>query len=178
MNYIPIKKQKNPMAKLLWKLVLGNRYEDPDYIENRESTYMKVSSEFETLVWQNGDEFVESYFYVEKLVKEAVSQNSFENNLVFTLNYFNSAEDRHEIITEYENEVENEFGFIEDYDIKYDLAIEKFFHYLAQNTKREKVSEEVEKWLQNQCLAFTTEFSEADCLTLEEIQEVINSYCR
>lgn len=178
MNYIPIKKQKNPMAKLLWKLVLGNRYEDPDYIENRESTYMKVSSEFETLVWQNGDEFVESYFYVEKLVKEAVSQNSFENNLVFTLNYFNSAEDRHEIITEYENEVENEFGFIEVYDIKYDRAIEMFFKELIQKTKRGKIPEEVEKWLQSQCLAFTTEFSEADCLTLEEIQEVIDSYCR
>lgn len=166
------------MAKLLWKLVLGDRYENPDFIENKESTYVKVSPEFETLVWQNGDEFVESSFYVEKLVKDSVSQNTFEDNLVFTLKYFKEADQRHEKITEFENEVESKLGVIEDYDILYDKATEMFFNELIQNTKRGKVPEEVEKWLQSQCLAFTTEFSESDCLTLEEIQEVIDNYLK
>ena len=178
MHYIPVKKQTNPIAKLLWKLVLGNRYENPDYIENRESTYVKVSPEFETLVWQNGDEFVETSFYVEKLVKDSVSQNTFEENLVFSLMYFKNADERHEKITEYESEVESEFGVIEDYNILYDKATEMYFNELIQNTKRGKIPEEVEEWLQSKCLAFTTEFSEADCLTLEEIQEVVDSYCR
>lgn len=178
MKNIQINKQTSPIAKLLWKLVLESSYEDPQFIENNESTYIVVSDEFENLVWQNGDELTESSFYVEELVKNTISKNNFEDNLTFTLKYFKSSEDRFGKIAEYQDEIESEVGTIDDYNVLYDRANENFFHYLIQQTKVGCVPEEVEEWLNKECLTFTTEFSEADCLTMEEIQEVINWYMR
>lgn len=178
MIFTPINKQKNPMAKLLWKIVLDEMYENPKFIENKDSTYLVVSNEFESLVWQNGDYIVDSSFYIENLINNTVSKNNFADNLEFTLSYFKKTEELHEKISEFEMDVRSEFGKIEDYDIRYDKATELFFNYLIQGTKSGKIPKEVEKWLMEQCITFTTEFSEPDGLSLEEIQDTINIYAR
>lgn len=178
MNFIPIKKQVNPIAKLLWKLVLGNMYENPRFIENKESTYIIVSNDFESMVKENGDQSTQNIKNIENLVEDVIANNNFTDNLSYTLKYFQDFDVQYERIPLYETEVVEEFGEIDDYDCLYDLATEKFFKEITQSTKIGKVPNEVKNWLQNKCIAFTTEFSEANCLTLEDIQEVIDVYLR
>lgn len=151
-------------------------YPIPKYMEEEDATYVIVSEEFETLVWQNGDEFVESSFYVNNLVQKIIASNSFDDNLICTWKYYHQFGDDYEKLQEFADDVEEEYDEIEDYDVYYDKLKEKLFLYLAKNTQRGKAAEEVREWLCNLCLNFTTEFSEADTLSLEEIQEVIDVY--